>query len=162
MKTLTVRLPDALVAQLLEHSTPFTLELRCAEAHLRIDQIDHVVGNAGLIVGGRLGGTDIHAPVDLHRVDRDDMSAQVFSQAKGQVAFSGCGRSEERQYPAQSKVPRRWWGAAVSIVAARNVPGGWWPATWTTLFPRLRAVTTSGSLREGPSTRTSTTLPTCA
>jgi hypothetical protein len=48
----------------------------------------------------------------------------LLSQTKGEEALSGRGRAEQRQYAAQNTVPKRWWGAAVSIVACRNDPDG--------------------------------------
>ncbi len=39
----------------------------------RIGDVDEVVANRGTISGRRLRGTDVHPPVHLHRVERDDL-----------------------------------------------------------------------------------------
>lgn len=96
-----------LVVQPLEHSPSFPLELRNAERQVGIDQIDHVVGNPNPVDGRGLGGADIHPPVHLHGVDRNDLGVEFLGQTKGEITLSGGGRSEERQYSAQSTVPRR-------------------------------------------------------
>jgi hypothetical protein len=53
------------------------------------------------------------------------VGVKLLSQPQGQIALSGRGRTEQRQYAAQSTAPSKWWGAAFSILACRNVPDGW-------------------------------------
>ena len=40
-----------------------------------LGQVEHVVRHPRLLLGGRLGGSDVHPPVHLHRVRRDDLRA---------------------------------------------------------------------------------------
>lgn len=57
----------------------------------RIDDVDEVVGKR-LPNGGRwLGGADLHAAVDLHRVDAEDLGAEVFGDGARECAFAGGG-----------------------------------------------------------------------
>ncbi len=52
-------------------------ELGDRELGARIDEVDQVVTDLGLLGERRLGGADVHAAVDLHRVDRDDLDADA-------------------------------------------------------------------------------------
>jgi hypothetical protein len=47
---------------------------------MRIGNIDHVMGYASSIQHRRLGRADVHAPIHLHRVDRDDLGAEVLGE----------------------------------------------------------------------------------
>ena len=106
-----------------------------------------------------LGGADVHAPVDPHAVNRDDLGAKASRQRHGDRAFSCGRRSEEGGDRRQIAVPTRWLGEARSMCASKNVPERWDPGTWTTLLVRVRAVIIVGSLRDGPSLSTSTVEP---
>ena len=52
-------------------------ELGDRELDARIDEVDEVVTDFGLLGGRRLGGPDVHPAVDLHRVDGDDLDADT-------------------------------------------------------------------------------------
>ena len=51
------------------------------EHHVRVGDIDQVVGDAGHLSGSGFGRADIHAAVEQARVGRDDLSIQALSQS---------------------------------------------------------------------------------
>jgi hypothetical protein len=57
----------------------------------RIHQVDDVVADLGLLGRRGLGGADVHAPVHLHRVDRDQLD----------IAPVAGERHRERRLPAR-------------------------------------------------------------
>src|SRR6185295_11375078 len=153
-----------------------------------------MVRHRRLLVGGRLGGADVHPPVDLHGIDRDDFHvAQHLGGGEshgrlprgsgpdeGQVgdafrigsrheAETGIRTRRPGSAVLRTNVPRRKWGAAESIVTSANAPGRNPPAAgvsgarkWTSLFWRVRPVVMVASFLDGPSIKTSSTLPTRA
>ena len=65
---------------------------------LRLGSRVAVVGDLGPFCGCRLGGADIHAPVDLHRVDRDDLSTGSRPrQRQRQLRLAGGRRTDDHQ-----------------------------------------------------------------
>ena len=54
--------------------------------------IQHIVGDALHFPFGRLGGADVHTPVDLHRVAGDHFSVQALGKLYRQRGLSGGGR----------------------------------------------------------------------
>ncbi len=53
--------------------------------------VEHMVGHPGALFGRGLGGADVHAPVDLHGVGRDDLAAESLRELDAEAGFA-CGR----------------------------------------------------------------------
>ena len=90
----------------------------------RIENIDQVMRDTGLRVGIRLGTSDIHAPVDLRRVDADDLGCPIESRAQRQrqaalAGRSGAGNGDDRR----QTVGRQVHGAAESSGSAGSMTG---------------------------------------
>ena len=66
-------------------------------AFLRLQNIQHVMGNLLLLRARGLGGADVHAPVDLHTVHADDLHRIFPGQLHGKAAFSRSGASRQGQ-----------------------------------------------------------------
>ncbi len=118
------------------------------EVVCRIDEIEAMMRHRGAVGERRLGGADVHPPVDLHRIDDDQFDLVVaVGQGHGDVALPGGGRPQDHQgiggHPARTAMrrlcngsdnnstnrPTRWCGAArvISMVAyapARTGCGG--------------------------------------
>jgi hypothetical protein len=56
-----------------------------------------MVSDAAALVLRELGGADVHAGVELHRVGVDDLCPELGGQCDGQLRFAGRGRSDNRQ-----------------------------------------------------------------
>lgn len=67
-----------------------------AETLGRLDDVNEVVSDAALHFGGGLGGSDVHPPIDFHRIDAEDFGAQFSCQVKGECAFTGGGNTENQ------------------------------------------------------------------
>ncbi len=72
-----------------------------------IDHVDHVVRHPQPLRRRRLGGPDVHAPVHLHRVDREDLGARMFGDLEGHGTLAGAGRPEDRSEPQPTNLPTR-------------------------------------------------------
>ncbi len=75
-----------------------TLEPAQGEVLVRGDQVDQMVRHLGAL--GRRGfrGADVHAPIDLHRVGRDDLDvAECPGDIERQRRLAGRRRPDERQ-----------------------------------------------------------------
>src|SRR5581483_4162611 len=158
----------------------------------RVGQVEEVVRDGGPLGGGRLGRADVHAPIDLHRVDGHDLDvAEGLGRRQGHGRLPGGGGPDQgevgdgggreaRRHGAASgirtrragsavlrtNVPRRKCGAAESTATSAKAPGRS-PAPsgarkWTSLFCLVRPVVMAGSFLDGPSTRTSSRRPTRA
>ncbi len=58
-----------------------------------------MVRYGGAVGGGRLGGTDVQPPVDLHCVDADQLDVgTVGSQGHGDIALARGGRPDDDQW----------------------------------------------------------------
>src|SRR5581483_6569317 len=152
---------------------------------------DEVVGDGRLLGGRGLGRAHVHAPVDLHGVDRHDLDvAERPGGRQGHGRFprgggpdqgqvrEGAGRGRRHEATTgirtrragsavlRTNVPRRKCGAAESTVTSAKAPGrragGSGPRKWTSLFWRVRPVVIAGSFLDGPSISTSSTRPTRA
>src|SRR5205085_2215987 len=152
-----------------------------------VGQVEQVVRDLGPLGGGGLGRADVHPPVDLHGVHRDQLDVgQAAGDLEGEGGLARRGRPDQGQVPGACRQtaatgmrgrcrgravtatswPTRKWGAAEVIVTSAKVPaGGMVPSAtgkWTSLFWRVRPVATAGSRLLGPSTRTSSVRPTRA
>ena len=68
-----------------------------------IDEVEQVVADLGPLGRGRLGGADVHAPVDLHRVDGDDLASRRVGRRRAAGRGPTCPR---RSAPTTRGVPR--------------------------------------------------------
>ena len=84
------------------------LKHRNGEVDIWICDIDQLMRHFRSIGAGRLGCPDVHAPVGLHRVDREDDGADSPSDLHCQRALPGCSRPDDRQ-ERQICTPLRWW-----------------------------------------------------
>ena len=108
----------------------------------------------------RLRGADVHAPIDLHRVDRDDLGAKSLGQpgrprrsCRPQLGPAGPEPGSDPLSPPG--------GAALEATTStsKKDPDGCPPSTWTNLLVRVRVVATFASRFDGPSLSTSTLRP---
>ena len=80
------------------------LEVTDGELGGRLDQIDAVMADLGLLGHGGLGGSDVHPPVHLHAVDRDQFDvAEPAGDGERDGGLPGRGRADDR-HPSR---PRR-------------------------------------------------------
>src|SRR5689334_1165767 len=150
----------------------------------RIGDVDEMVRHRGALLGRRLRGTDVHAPVHLHRVDRDDLD--VTEGARDRQRERGlprCGRTDEGEVgdaqaqPAATGIrvrarrggtvtstssPRNQCGAASTMRTPAYAPAAGadalpWAVKCTSLFWPVRPDSNDGSFFDGPSTSTSST-----
>ena len=73
------------------------LDVQCrAEVLAGIGHVDHVVRHLLPPLGRRLRGADVHPPVDLHRVERDNLCAGRLRQRErgGALAARGLANNE--------------------------------------------------------------------
>ncbi len=73
----------------------------------RVGDVDEMMWDAPALQHRRLGGSDVHAPVDLHRVDGDDLSLEMLGQADGCLGLARSGWPEQGQEPGQTGLPTR-------------------------------------------------------
>ena len=52
--------------------------------------------DAAPLVLRQLGGADVHAAVDLHRVGVDDLAAEALGEVEGEVGLAGRGGPDDR------------------------------------------------------------------
>src|SRR3954462_2123017 len=72
-------------------------ELAGGIALVGIDEVDQVMRHACALGGGGLRCADVHAAVDLRRIDRDDFEWILLSETQGEGALAARGRPEERE-----------------------------------------------------------------
>ncbi len=72
-------------------------ELRSGIAFFRADEVDQVMGAAGLLGGAGLGGTDVHVAIDQRRIDADDFHRQLLRQGQRAGGLATGGRAEQQQ-----------------------------------------------------------------
>jgi hypothetical protein len=65
---------------------------------VRVAQVDQVVGHALHLRARRLGGPDVHAPVDLHAVDGDDLGAELLRDPQRHLGLAGGRRADDCRY----------------------------------------------------------------
>ena len=70
------------------------LILRQAEAAIRRNDVNLVVGNPRALLGGRFGGADVHVPINLTAVSADDFAAMGLRQLDCQAGLADAGRTE--------------------------------------------------------------------
>ena len=73
----------------------------------RVGDVDEMMRDAPALQDRRFGGPDVHAPVDLHRVDGEDLSLEMLRQAYGCLGLACCGWPQQGQEPGQTGLPTR-------------------------------------------------------
>jgi len=74
-------------------------EAAYAEGLGGFDDVDEVVGQGGAAVGGGFGGADVHAAVDLHGVDGEDVGVEGLGEVEGGRALAdGGGADDEDEF----------------------------------------------------------------
>jgi hypothetical protein len=63
----------------------------------RLQHIDQMVRNSAALCRCRLGGADVHAPVQGHRIHRDDLGIEAARQVDAKPCFARSGRPGEHQ-----------------------------------------------------------------
>lgn len=58
-----------------------------------------MVRDAAPFLGRQLGGTDVHPPVELHRVGVDDLAAQALGQMDAEIGLSRRGGTDDGDDP---------------------------------------------------------------
>ncbi len=86
---------DVPVARIGDHLIGQLDESGDGERLIRLDNVDQVVSHELTLSHGWLGRTDIHAAIDLHGINAKDLGAHRARQFEGQLAFTGCGRSDD-------------------------------------------------------------------
>ena len=114
--------------EIVDHRSTGLLELGHAERFAGVGEIDQMVGYAHRSRWIDFGGADVHAAIHLHRIDTEDLSAELFAERNGDVGLAGRGRPEDGDTD-QTGLPMRWCGAARTISASKNVPGSQVPGT---------------------------------
>ena len=59
----------------------------------RVENVDQVVRHAAADGGGRLGRADVHAPIERHRVHRDDLGPESVGEVEGKGRLARPGRA---------------------------------------------------------------------
>jgi len=60
-----------------------------------IDAIDQMMPGADQLIGCRFAGADVHAPIDLARIRRDDLAVEVFSELDRQRGLAYASRADQ-------------------------------------------------------------------
>ena len=60
-----------------------------------VEHVELVVRDASTLGRRQLGGADVHAAVQLHRVGVDDLAADPFGDVERQGALAGAGRPDD-------------------------------------------------------------------
>ena len=83
----------ATAANLLNQLTATLLKLRHGRLIPHIHNVQQVVRNAAHLLRCDLRGTNIHTPVELHRVSVNALTVQAQSQLNSESALTGTGRA---------------------------------------------------------------------
>ena len=74
------------------------LVLRDARRLGDLPDVQHVMGHAVALLGGELGGADVHAAIKLHGVGVDHLTAQRQRQRHSERALTGRGGTDDRDH----------------------------------------------------------------
>ena len=83
----------ATAANLLNQLTATLLKLRYGGLVPHVHDVQQVVRNTAHLLRGDLRGTNIHTPVELHRISVNALTVQAQSQLNGERALTGAGRA---------------------------------------------------------------------
>ena len=64
-----------------------------------VEHVELVVRDAAPFAGRQLGGADVHAAVELHRVGVHDLAAEPLGDVERQRRLAGAGRADDRDRP---------------------------------------------------------------
>ena len=76
---------SALIGEPIEHDRAFLLEPGDAQFFRWIHQVNEVVSETGTRLRIGFRGADVHFPIGLHRVDRDDVGAETRGERLGEM-----------------------------------------------------------------------------
>ena len=62
---------------------------------IRVYDINHVMQDTVLLLGRRLGGSDVHTTIDLHRIRADNLTTEPFGNLDGDRGFADSGRTAD-------------------------------------------------------------------
>jgi hypothetical protein len=65
------------------------------EGFFQIHDVNQVMWHAGALGGGRFGGADVEAAINLHGIHRDDFAADCFGEQQRDFGFANGGRAGE-------------------------------------------------------------------
>jgi hypothetical protein len=72
------------------------LELRHGGRLGDVEHVEEVVRHPPPLLGGQLGGADVHASVELHRVGVDHLAAERLGESEGEIGLADGGGTDER------------------------------------------------------------------
>jgi len=81
-----------------EHVVGEDLVVGHARDSTHIPDVEQVVGHAAALGRGQLGGADVHAAIELHRVGIDDLPGPPQGEFDGEVALSHRGRADDQHW----------------------------------------------------------------
>ena len=94
-------------------------ELGSIESFSRIKDVDEMMRQTGSFFRRGLGGADVQAAVDLHRVYGDDFAIEPFRELKGDFGFANSRRTRDQQL---TPVHGSAWRAGLRRAAQRTEP----------------------------------------
>ncbi len=74
-------------------------------ALIRIDDVDQVMRYALALYRARLGGADVHAPVNLRRIERDDLQGYLFRKRESERRLAARRGPQKRVSRARQRPP---------------------------------------------------------
>ena len=108
-----------------------------------VERVEQVVRDAAALGGRQLGGADVHAAVDLHRVGVDDLAAEPLGEVEGQPGLARRGGADD----GDDRGPwSRGAGHVASVATRRGHSGSARPQerTWaSSTTPRTSSATRS-------------------
>ena len=141
------------------------LELADGEGVGRVDQIDEMVSDAGLLGCRGCGGADVHPAVDLHRVDRDEFCltaspANAIDERKRKRRLAGGSRPEDRQRMLPVRSPNVGHGASTGSAtptSSATEPRSWQVSRRRTSMSSSPYASRNGATTAGPNRSASAT-----
>lgn len=73
-------------------------ELIDAEGLRGLDDVDQMAGDLPSLLERRLGGADVHAAVNLHGIDADDLAGEGTGQLEGEGSLARGGDAEDQDF----------------------------------------------------------------
>ena len=67
------------------------------ERLVRVGHVDQMMADDRLLGGGGLGGADAHSPVDLHRIDTEDLGVTLLCDRHRHCRLARRGRAQDHQ-----------------------------------------------------------------
>ena len=141
------------------------LELADGEGVGRVDQIDEVVPDLGLLGCRGCGRADVHPAVDLHRVDRDELClttrrANAIDERKRERRLARGSRPEDRQRALPAGSPNIGHGAttgSATPTSSATEPSSWQVSRRRTSMSSSPYASRNGATTAGPKRSASAT-----